>query len=238
MFEARLVQGSILKKVLEALKDLINEACWDISSSGVNLQSMDSSHVSLVQLTLRSEGFDTSATVSRNLNCFSTFVKSSSEAFMLGEAAGIVKDNDKLCVVLGPHGPEWQENPYLFQCTIDDPTKQTKFKGMKSYISYKLVPTHTQAPVYRRYKHFDWLYARLAEKFPVISVPHLPEKQATGRFEEDFISKRRKGLVWWMNHMASHPVLAQCDVFPHFLTCPSGTDEKAWKQGKCKAKCD
>ncbi|TKC45510.1 hypothetical protein EI555_019745 [Monodon monoceros] len=57
MFEARLVQGSILKKVLEALKDLINEACWDISSSGVNLQSMDSSHVSLMQLTLRSEGF-------------------------------------------------------------------------------------------------------------------------------------------------------------------------------------
>lgn len=40
------------------LKDLINEARWDISSSGVNLQSMDSSHV-LVQLTLRSEGFDT-----------------------------------------------------------------------------------------------------------------------------------------------------------------------------------
>ncbi|ELK31754.1 Sorting nexin-18 [Myotis davidii] len=109
---------------------------------------------------------------------------------------------------------------------------------MKSYISYKLVPTHTRAPVYRRYKHFDWLYARLAEKFPVISVPHLPEKQATGRFEEDFISKRRKGLVWWMNHMASHPVLAQCDVFQHFLTCPSGTDEKAWKQGKRKAERD
>ncbi|CAI9585840.1 PREDICTED: proliferating cell nuclear antigen [Nanorana parkeri] len=59
MFEARLVQGSILKKVLEALKDLIDEACWDITSSGISLQSMDSSHVSLVQLTLRSDGFDT-----------------------------------------------------------------------------------------------------------------------------------------------------------------------------------
>uniref|UniRef100_A0A671S7X6 DNA sliding clamp PCNA n=1 Tax=Sinocyclocheilus anshuiensis TaxID=1608454 RepID=A0A671S7X6_9TELE len=58
MFEARLVQGSILKKVLEALKDLITEACWDVSSSGISLQSMDSSHVSLVQLTLRSDGFD------------------------------------------------------------------------------------------------------------------------------------------------------------------------------------
>ncbi|XP_026885188.1 sorting nexin-18a [Electrophorus electricus] len=178
-----------------------------------------------------------SATVSRNLNRFSTFVKSGGEAFVLGEASGFVKDGDKICVVMGQHGPEWQENPYPFTCTIDDPTKQTKFKGMKSYISYKLTPTHTQSAVNRRYKHFDWLYARLVEKFPVISVPHIPEKQATGRFEEDFISKRRKGLIWWMNHMTSHPVLARCDVFQHFLTC-SSTDEKAWKQGKRKAEKD
>lgn len=176
-----------------------------------------------------------SATVSRNLNRFSTFVKSGGEAFVLGEASGFVKDGDKICVVMGQYGPEWQENPYPFTCTIDDPTKQTKFKGMKSYIAYKLTPTHTQNAVSRRYKHFDWLYARLVEKFPVISVPHIPEKQATGRFEEDFISKRRKGLIWWMNHMTSHPVLSRCDVFQHFLTC---TDEKAWKQGKRKAEKD
>ncbi|KAF7662578.1 hypothetical protein LDENG_00232090 [Lucifuga dentata] len=178
-----------------------------------------------------------SATVSRNLNRFSTFVKSGGEAFVLGEAAGFVKDGDKICVVMGQYGPEWQENPYPFTCAIDNPTKLTKFKGMKSYISYKLTPTHTQNPVNRRYKHFDWLYARLVEKFPVISVPHIPEKQATGRFEEDFISKRRKGLIWWMNHMTSHPVLARCDVFQHFLTC-SSTDKKAWKQGKRKAEKD
>lgn len=178
-----------------------------------------------------------SATVGRNLNRFSTFVKSGGEAFVLGEASGFVKDGDKICVVMGQYGPEWQENPYPFLCTIDDPTKQTKFKGMKSYISYKLTPTHTQNQVNRRYKHFDWLYDRLVEKFPVISVPHIPEKQATGRFEEDFISKRRKGLVWWMNHMTSHPVLARCDVFQHFLTC-SSSDEKSWKQGKRKAEKD
>ncbi|XP_012684127.2 sorting nexin-18a [Clupea harengus] len=176
-----------------------------------------------------------SATVSRNLNRFSTFVKSGGEAFVLGEASGFVKDGDKICVTMGQYGPEWQENPYPFACTIDDPTKQTKFKGMKSYIAYKLTPSHTQNQVSRRYKHFDWLYARLVEKFPVISVPHIPEKQATGRFEEDFISKRRKGLIWWMNHMTSHPVLARCDVFQHFLNC---TDEKAWKQGKRKAERD
>ncbi|XP_053304035.1 sorting nexin-18 [Spea bombifrons] len=176
-----------------------------------------------------------SATVSRNLNRFSAFVKTGGEAFVLGEAAGFVRDGDKLCVVQGPHGPEWQENPYPFGCTIDEPTKQTKFKGMKSYISYRLLPNHTGLQVYRRYKHFDWLYARLLEKFPVISVPRIPEKQATGRFEEDFISKRRKGLVWWMDHMCSHPVLSRCDAFQHFLTC---TDEKAWKQGKRKCEKD
>ncbi|XP_041050932.1 sorting nexin-18-like [Carcharodon carcharias] len=175
------------------------------------------------------------ATVSRNLNRFSTFVKSGGEAFILGEAAGFVKDGDRICVVSGPHGPEWQEDPYPFNCSIDEPTKQTKFKGIKSYISYRLLPSHTQSPVNRRYKHFDWLYGRLVEKFPVISVPHIPEKQATGRFEEDFISKRKKGLILWMNHMTSHPVLARCDVFQHFLTC---NDEKAWKQGKRKAEKD
>lgn len=176
------------------------------------------------------------ATVGRNLNRFSTFVKSGGEAFLLGEASAFVRDGDRICVVMGKHGPEWQEDPYPFTCTIDDPTKQTKFKGMKSYMSYGLTPTHTSVQVNRRYKHFDWLYARLVERFPVISVPHLPEKQATGRFEEDFISKRRKGLIWWMNHMTSHPVLARCDVFQHFLTC--GPDEKAWKQGKRKAERD
>ncbi|XP_039293343.1 proliferating cell nuclear antigen [Nilaparvata lugens] len=58
MFEARLVQSSILKKVLEAIKELLNEATFDCSDSGIQLQAMDNSHVSLVSLNLRSDGFD------------------------------------------------------------------------------------------------------------------------------------------------------------------------------------
>ena len=57
MFEACLDQGLTLKKVLDALKDLISEACWNVNSAGFSLQSMDPSHVSLVQLNLRSDGF-------------------------------------------------------------------------------------------------------------------------------------------------------------------------------------
>ncbi|XP_065174573.1 proliferating cell nuclear antigen-like [Sycon ciliatum] len=58
MFEARLVQGLILKKLLESFKDLVTEGNLDCSSTGISLQAMDSSHVSLVDVNLRAEGFD------------------------------------------------------------------------------------------------------------------------------------------------------------------------------------
>lgn len=58
MFEARLTQSAIFKKVLDAIKDLLNEASFDCSESGIQLQAMDNSHVSLVSLTLKSDGFD------------------------------------------------------------------------------------------------------------------------------------------------------------------------------------
>ncbi|CAI9564986.1 unnamed protein product [Staurois parvus] len=136
---------------------------------------------------------------------------------------------------MGPMGPQWQLDRNPFNCSVEEPTKQTKFKGIKSYISYRLTPGHTNSPVYRRYKHFDWLYNRLLHKFTVISLPHLPEKQATGRFEEDFIQKRKRRLILWMDHMTSHPVLSQYDGFQHFLTCQ---DEKQWKAGKRRAEKD
>ncbi|CRK94227.1 CLUMA_CG007742, isoform A [Clunio marinus] len=58
MFEARLISSGILKKVLDAIKDLLNEATFDCSDSGIQLQAMDNSHVSLVSLNMRSDGFD------------------------------------------------------------------------------------------------------------------------------------------------------------------------------------
>jgi len=47
------------KKVMEAIKDLLTEAIFDCSSTGITLQAMDSSHVSLVSLSMKSDGFDT-----------------------------------------------------------------------------------------------------------------------------------------------------------------------------------
>lgn len=78
MFEARLAQSLILKKVLEAVKELLNEASFDCSDSGIQLQAMDNSHVSLVSLTLRSDGFekfrcDRNLTMGMNLTRYTLF---------------------------------------------------------------------------------------------------------------------------------------------------------------------
>lgn len=173
--------------------------------------------------------------VGRNLNRFSSFVRSGVEAFVLGDVPMMAKIAESYTIEMGPLGPKWKDNPQPFICSIEDPTKQTKFKGIKTYISYRVTPSHTGCPVYRRYKHFDWLYNRLLHKFTVISVPHLPEKQATGRFEEDFIEKRKRRLILWMNHMTSHPVLSQYEGFEHFLMC---ADDKQWKLGKRRAEKD
>eukprot|EP01132_Coremiostelium_polycephalum_P000539 gene539-679_t len=58
MFEARLKHASLLKKILEAVKDLVETANFDCSPSGVSLQSMDSALVTLINLILRQDGFD------------------------------------------------------------------------------------------------------------------------------------------------------------------------------------
>ncbi|XP_064807267.1 sorting nexin-33-like isoform X2 [Oncorhynchus masou masou] len=173
--------------------------------------------------------------VGRNLNRFSSFVRSGVEAFVLGDVPLNAKIAESYTIAMGPKGPQWKESPTPFSCSIEDPTKQTKFKGIKTYISYRVTPSHNARPVYRRYKHFDWLYNRLLHKFTIISVPHLPEKQATGRFGDDFIEKRKRRLILWMDHMTSHPVLSQYEGFEHFLMC---ADDKQWKLGKRRAEKD
>lgn len=47
-----------MKKLIDSIKDLVTDANFDCTSTGISLQAMDSSHVSLVALMLRAEGFE------------------------------------------------------------------------------------------------------------------------------------------------------------------------------------
>jgi len=80
MFEARMAQGALLKKVIESIKDLVQDANFDCTPEGFQLQAMDISHVSLVSMFLRSEGFqhyrcDRNLSMGMNLNAVSKLLK-------------------------------------------------------------------------------------------------------------------------------------------------------------------
>ncbi|VDO23617.1 unnamed protein product [Haemonchus placei] len=59
MFEAKLANAALLKKIIEAIKDLVTDAPFDCSESAMCLQAMDSSHVALVSLKMEVGLFDT-----------------------------------------------------------------------------------------------------------------------------------------------------------------------------------
>lgn len=58
MFEARLVQGKILKMIIEAIQVLVSDVNVDCSQEEIAIQSMDGSHVALVAMSLSAAAFD------------------------------------------------------------------------------------------------------------------------------------------------------------------------------------
>uniref|UniRef100_A0A6Q2YED2 Sorting nexin n=1 Tax=Esox lucius TaxID=8010 RepID=A0A6Q2YED2_ESOLU len=146
------------------------------------------------------------------------------------------KGKDRLPIYVTDVGPVWLYPESPLDCVVADPKKGSKLYGLKSYIEYQVTPNTTSRPVNHRYKHFDWLYERLLEKFgSAVPIPSLPDKQVTGRFEEEFIKMRMERLQGWMCRMCRHPVISRSEVFQLFLTY---NDEKEWKTGKRKAEKD
>jgi proliferating cell nuclear antigen len=48
MFEAKLTDGNILRKIVDSLKELVTDVNLEVSPNGISIQAMDSSHVALV----------------------------------------------------------------------------------------------------------------------------------------------------------------------------------------------
>ncbi|XP_072045490.1 sorting nexin-33-like isoform X2 [Amphiura filiformis] len=209
-----------------------------VSDSGLNGQGNYGLHGA--NRHMKRGGEVKTGTVSKTFKSrFSVFAKSGGEAYLLGADTKKrhIPANTEVRIVESDEGPMWEDpgGDWRFTCEITNPKKESKLKGMKSFIAYQLTPSNTGIRVSRRYKHFDWLYERLSEKFTLICVPQLPDKQVTGRYEESFIERRMDGLQRWMARMTSHPIISQCDAFQHFISC---TDEKQWKVGKRKAEKD
>ncbi|KAG6887056.1 hypothetical protein C0995_001998 [Termitomyces sp. Mi166 len=57
MLEAKLAEAGTLKKLLDAVKELVNDANFECNEEGITMQAMDNSHVALVSVLLESTGF-------------------------------------------------------------------------------------------------------------------------------------------------------------------------------------
>ena len=58
MFEARLSDVSIFKKLIDSCKEIVCEVVFDLTPEGMRLQAMDNSHVALVALNLGKDTFE------------------------------------------------------------------------------------------------------------------------------------------------------------------------------------
>ena len=58
MFQAKLKDVVVFKKIIVSLSNLVSEVNLEATSTGLSLQAMDSAHVSLVSLSMKEEGFE------------------------------------------------------------------------------------------------------------------------------------------------------------------------------------
>ena len=206
----------------------------EISSSMTPHNQLAPIHVGLPHHKQQSQQ-QTAQTVKKSINRFSHFVKSGGEDYILGLKKFNVNQHDYIHIIDDNAIFKWSPSYFSYSVSVENPKKESKMKGLKSYIAYQLTPSDTGVPVSRRYKHFDWLHERLQDKFTTIPIPSLPDKQISGRYQEDFIEGRRIQLQSWVNRICNHPVLSQSTVWKHFITCK---DAKQWKNGKRRAEKD
>jgi sorting nexin-9/18/33 len=159
-----------------------------------------------------------------------------SDSYIMGTSSPSVPEGEQVNIYLNEQGMYfWKPLDGRYTVTVTSPKMESKFKGIKKFIAYQLEPSFAPDPVSRRYKNFDWLHERLVEKYCLIPIPPLPDKQISGRYEDQFIEHRRAQLQQFVDWVCRHPILSKSEVWMHFLTCK---DQKKWKAGKRQAEKD
>lgn len=110
-----------------------------------------------------------------------------------------------------------------FEINLSNPEKSGE--GGKSFTLYTIhMKTNFEnfkvhsATVQRRYRDFRWLYRALELNHIGYVVPPPPEKQAVGRFSENFVENRMAALEQMLRRIVKHPVLRQDADLEAFLT--------------------
>ncbi|KAJ3304118.1 Vacuolar protein sorting-associated protein 5 [Kappamyces sp. JEL0829] len=132
--------------------------------------------------------------------------------------------------------PDGEKCQHEFSVAVLEPLKVGD--SLSGHVEYR-VTTKTSHPGYRnkecsvmrRFSDFYWLYGQLVGSWSYcgLVVPLVPEKQAVGRFHEDFIKARQKGLDTFLKRLVAHPVLQQSQHLQFFLEADAfAQDKKNW----------
>ncbi|KAG8960054.1 hypothetical protein FRC05_007128 [Tulasnella sp. 425] len=78
--------------------------------------------------------------------------------------------------------------------------------------------------VHRRFSHFVFLPTALSRRLPGIALPPLPDKQYTGRFNDEFVEARRGDLEKWLSRVVRYPLAWNSEVVVFFLSCDNETE--------------
>ncbi|CAG5109772.1 Oidioi.mRNA.OKI2018_I69.chr2.g4263.t2.cds [Oikopleura dioica] len=173
----------------------------------------------------------TKGVVGKDISRFKKYIKVGAEDFIIGLAPK--KADRKLYEIVDPgHLVQWRGGMNTgIQLEITSTEQGRKGMGMKVFTLYEIHNISANVTVKRRYKHFDWLAARLKEQFPVSLLPRLPEKQQNGRFDEHFVKRRKTLLNAWIKEVCRHPIVCNSKLITSFITIKDA-DQKEWKNYK------
>lgn len=77
------------------------------------------------------------------------FVKSGGENYILGTLKLNVPEADKVYIIEDMNGVVmWNPIQELYEVIVASPKKDSKFKGLKSFIAYQLTPTVSLPTIY------------------------------------------------------------------------------------------
>ena len=91
---------------------------------------------------------------------------------------------------------------------------QKRGEGVSSHVAYCVLSQGSligewnngaqESGVWRRYSDFEWLQSTLKQTLFCTLVPPLPDKQVIGRFNDEFIEIRRRGLQRFLDRCVEH----------------------------------
>ncbi|CBY31268.1 unnamed protein product [Oikopleura dioica] len=173
----------------------------------------------------------TKGVVGKDISRFKKYIKVGAEDFIIGLAPK--KADRKLYEIDDPgHLVQWRGGMNTgIQVEISGTEQGRKGMGMKVFTLYNIHNISSNLIVKRRYKHFDWLAARMKEQFPISLLPRLPEKQQNGRFDENFVNRRKTLLNKWVKEVCRHPIVCNSKLITSFITIKD-TEQKEWKNFK------